>query len=155
MEIAEAWVHDHARLLVDEDDILVLVHDVQRNVLRNDLELRRRVGKHDGYHIQGLHPIIGLHGVAVDQYALGVRRILDAVARDIGHAVDKVFVDSDEGMALLYREAEMFMELPVIAEGRAVILPLLHIQIVRDEVIVDHLKRLSVSALVSSGSSGL
>jgi hypothetical protein len=35
--MARAGVHDHLRRFVDDDDVLVLIDDIERDVLRDDV----------------------------------------------------------------------------------------------------------------------
>ena len=65
LEVAVTGVYHQARLLVDDDDVVVFVDDVQRDGLGLDIGLARRIGEHDGDHVVGLHLIVLLHHLVV------------------------------------------------------------------------------------------
>lgn len=46
--VAVARVHDHAGGLVDDQQIVVFVGDIERDVLRHDLDLALGIGHHHG-----------------------------------------------------------------------------------------------------------
>jgi len=70
--VAAAGMHHQPRRLVDDEQVGVLVHDIERNVLggvRNGFGIRRR------NHLDGLappHPLPRLHGAAVERGLAGL-----------------------------------------------------------------------------------
>ena len=111
LEVAVTGVYHQARLLVDDDDVVVFVDDVQRNLFRLDVGLARRIGEHDGDDVVGLHLIVLLDGLLVDQDVTRLGRVLHAVARDVGEVVGEVGVDALRLLAWVDGHAYVFVEL--------------------------------------------
>jgi len=78
--VAVARVHDHAGGLVDDQQIVVFVGDVERDVLRHDLDLALGIGHHHGDAVQRLDLVARLR-TSAHEHAAAVDRRLDAVAR--------------------------------------------------------------------------
>ena len=108
--VAMPGVDDESGLLVDDHDVVVLVDDVERDVLGDDLELVRRTLKPEGDDIEGLDLVVGLDRLLVDKDDACIGGLLHTVARDIGHPVDEVFVDTYGLLAFVYRDAEVFVQ---------------------------------------------
>ena len=83
--VAVARVHDHAGGLVDDQQIVVFVGDVERDVLRHDLDLALGIGHHHGDAVQRLDLVARLGRTSAHEHAAAVDRRLDAVARAVLH----------------------------------------------------------------------
>ncbi len=115
--VAEARVHDHAGGLVDHQKIVVLVYDVERNILRDDLQLAPRVGHDDGYAVERLDLVARLGRLAVDQNVAAVGRRLYAVARRILHAARQKLVQPQQRLSLVDHDREVFEHLVALLVG--------------------------------------
>ena len=91
--VAVARVHDHAGGLVDDQQIVVFVGDVERDVLRHDLDLALGIGHHHGDAVQRLDLVARLGRTSAHEHAAAVDRRLDAVARAVLHPQREEFVE--------------------------------------------------------------
>ncbi len=111
---------DHeSRRLVDDENSLVFIDYIERDILCYYLKFIARTIHHDAHDIVGLHLVARLRGFAVDDYASGVGRLLNTVAGGLLHTVDEKLVDSYHLLALIRHETEMLIELlAVVADIR-------------------------------------
>ena len=63
------WMHDHLLRLIDNDDILVFIEDVQRNVLRLDIRLFC-LWKVYLYPVTQRKPVIGFYRLLVHSHMI-------------------------------------------------------------------------------------
>ena len=73
-------MHHHARRLVDDHQLVVLIHDVKRNVLRHDARVVLRLVEHQGDYVLGAHLVVALYRRAIDVDGSSVGGLLYAVA---------------------------------------------------------------------------
>jgi len=77
-------VHHHADRLVDDDQLVVLEEDVERDVLRLRIGVFRR-RRHKDQLVAELHLGLGFEcGLTIDRRRPGQYQVLDAVAREGG-----------------------------------------------------------------------
>ena len=69
-------VHYHALWLVDNDDVLILVQDVQRNVLNGYFRLFQ-LGDSHFYTVIKTKPVIGFYRLSIDFYQIVFDQFLD------------------------------------------------------------------------------
>lgn len=110
VEVAETRVNYEIRLFVDEDYILILINDVDRDVLRDDGVIGLREIKYDSDDIVGLYTVTGFDWDVVDKDVLRVGSLLNAVAGGAGHYVGKILVNAKKRLPTVNDEAEMFVE---------------------------------------------
>lgn len=92
--VSVTGMHDHVGRFVDNREVFVLIGDLDRNVLRDQLDFSHRVRQHDGDFIPGLDLVIRLDRDFVDQDIPVLRCDLDLVARRIRQAVHQELVDA-------------------------------------------------------------
>ena len=92
--VAVAGMHTHAGGLIHHQQRFVFIHDVERNVLRNDFVFVAWSVHHHGNDFAGVHAIVRLHRASVHAYALGFGSILNAVARRAFDALHQILVDT-------------------------------------------------------------
>ena len=85
-------VHDHAARLVYDDDVPVLIHHVQRDILRDKLGILRFGQEHLKAVPRGAL-IIFLHGLAAEQNRAVLYQALGGTARQGVHTARKESVD--------------------------------------------------------------
>ena len=117
--VAVTRVYDHSGGFVDDDQVVVLVADVERNVFGNDFDFANRVGHHDRNPVERFDFVTRFYWRAVDEDGSGVGSRLDAVARSAFHAVGKELVDAQQGLPLVDREAEMLVHLILLIVVRS------------------------------------
>ena len=112
--VAVAGMDDHAGRLVDDNQVVVFIQNVERNVFGDDFQFAERVGHDDLYPIRGLHLITRLDGRAVHQNVAGVGRRLYAVARNAFHPVGQELVDAQHGLSPVDGHAVMLEQLVLL-----------------------------------------
>ena len=110
-------MHHQARLLVDDDDVVVFVDDVQRNGLWLDVGLARRIVEHNGNHVVGFHLVVRLHRLVVHQDITRLGCILDAVARDAADARGQESVDAHRILTTVDGDAHVLKQLTVFSRS--------------------------------------
>ena len=86
-------MHHHAPGLVYDDNVTVLVHDVERNVLRHKLGLLA-LRQHEKYLVAGAAFVIFPDGRTVYQHAAAVDEPLHGAAAERFHILSKESVDT-------------------------------------------------------------
>ncbi len=90
--VAGRGVHDHAARLVDDDEVVVLIHHVQRQVLRYQLR-GSGVRQRDDKRVARRGLIVFLHGCAVFRHRALREQPLGGAARELGQRARKESVD--------------------------------------------------------------
>ena len=90
--VAGRRVHDHAARLVDDDEVVVLIHHVQRQILRHERR-GRGVRQRDDKRVTGCGLIVFLHGCAVFRHGPLREQPLGGAARELGQSARKESVD--------------------------------------------------------------
>ena len=85
-------VHDHAARLVDDDEVFILVHHVQRQILRHELRGRGIRQRHDK-RVAGDGSVVFLHGRAVFCHRALREQPLGGAAREPGQRAREESVD--------------------------------------------------------------
>ena len=116
-------MHYQSRLLVDDNHVVVLIDDVQRNLLRLDIAFARRIGEHDGNHVVRLHLVVLLDDFVVHQDVACLGGILHTVARDVGDMVGQVSVDALWLLARVDHHAYVFIQLTAFIGFREHVVP--------------------------------
>ena len=80
---ARGWVNDHAARLVDDDDVAVLIEDVERDILRQDLD-GLRLRQVEGDFLPRLQLVVRLAHAATDERLPLRDDLLDMRARERG-----------------------------------------------------------------------
>ena len=90
--VAGRGVHDHAARLVDDDEVRILVHHVQRQILRHELRGRGIRQRHDK-RVAGDGSVVFLHGRAVFCHRALREQPLGGAAREPGQRAREESVD--------------------------------------------------------------
>lgn len=80
--VAGGWMDDHTVGFMEDDDVLVLKKDVERDILRGG-DVRDGLWNDYGYSISGFHAVPWLGGLVVDEDVLLANERLDAGAGKI------------------------------------------------------------------------
>ncbi len=107
--VAVTGMHHKPGRLVDHEQMLVLVHNVERNVLGYYLKLVTRTVHDHAHYIEGLYTIVGFHRLAVDENASGIGGLLYAVTRRLLDARHKKLVDTQQLLSLIGYKTEMLI----------------------------------------------
>ena len=97
VRMARCGVHDHAARLIYHDDVRVLVHHVQRYILRGQLGLGRVRQRH-GVHIAANGFAVLLHGLPAERHRSGREQ---ALGLGTGQTVHKTREESVDTLAAL------------------------------------------------------
>ena len=108
--VAHAGVHDETRLLVDDDDVVVLIDDVEGYGLGQELQFVWRLGEEDADDVEGLDTVVGLDDTVVHLDAFGLGGGLYFVARDAREVHLQIFVYAQELLAAVDGEAVVLVE---------------------------------------------
>ena len=126
--VAMPGMDDEARGLIDHQEVFVLVDDVQRDILGDDLQLTARTAQLERDDLEGLNAVVGLDGAVADEDIAALQRLLDAAAGGVGHARGEELIDAQQLLPLVGDDAEVLVErravgVRQIGDGRG-ILPL-------------------------------
>ena len=92
--VAVSWMNDQTCRFVNHQQIVVLIDDVERNILRRDGEIVRLMIQQHLDNIAGFNAVIGCYRVTIHPHITCVRSRLDTVTAGVGHVLGKVFVYS-------------------------------------------------------------
>lgn len=90
--VAGRGVHDHAARLIDDDEVIVLIHHVQRQILRHQLR-GRGIRQRDDKRVAGRCLVVFLHGRAVFCHRALREQPLGGAARELRKRARKESVD--------------------------------------------------------------
>ena len=125
--VAVSGMHHESRLLVDHKQIVVLIHDVDRYILRYDFAFVARTVHHYRHDIEGLYAVVGFYGIAVDKDTSRLRGLLYAVARGFLHPLHKKFIHTQQSLPLVGDKTEMLVaRAAVVGVVKVVGVALLH-----------------------------
>ena len=108
--VAVTGMYNQSGRLVDNQHVVVLVNDVERDVLGHHLVLVARAVHHHLHHVEGLYAVVRFHRLAVNQYAARLGSLLHAVARRSGQPLGQKLVDAQQLLALVGDKAEMLVQ---------------------------------------------
>ena len=106
--VAVTGMNDQTGRLVDHEQVVVLIDDVERYVLRRDGVVMRFVVEQHLNDITGFDAVVGGHGLAVDPHITRIRGRLDTVAARVGHVHREVFVNALLALALVHLASPAF-----------------------------------------------
>ena len=104
-------MHDKPCRLVHHHEVGVLIHHVERNVLRLYRGIMARTVEHERHHIAGTHFVVALHGAVVHMHETGVGGLLYAVAAGVLHLLAHELIHTHGLHARVGIEAEVFVKL--------------------------------------------
>ena len=99
--ISVPGMHDQPGGLVDDQQVVVLVGNVERDVFGDDLHFAPRVGHHDLDAVERLDLVARFRGLAVHEDVAAVGSRLDTVARAFLHALTVRNLSSRSGVCPL------------------------------------------------------
>ena len=100
-------MYTHARRLVHYDHIIILIQYVERNILRDNLQLALRIWHHQSDTIQRFYLIAGFGHHSIDQYISIVGSHLDTVTRAMLHTINQILIQTQHLLPLIYCDGEM------------------------------------------------
>ncbi len=106
-EIPVGRVNHHSGFLVDNQQCIILVNHIERNIFGYQFILFPGIGEHDNDHIRGLDLVVGLDLPVVDKNTAGIGSRLYLGAGSVMKAVKKEFVDPQERLACIGNKTEM------------------------------------------------
>ena len=92
VKIATPRVYHHTSTLVDHENLLVLIHNVQRNILGYNSPITLRSVQHKRHHIASLHPVIALYSLAPHHNKASLSSLLDTIATRVAQVVHQKLV---------------------------------------------------------------
>ena len=101
-------MHNQSGGLVDNKQLVIFIHYVERDVLRNDVEFVARAVHHKRDDVARLDAVVRLHRFAVGKYAVGFCCLLDTVARSVVDVAHKEFVHTEQVLPLLRDKSVVF-----------------------------------------------
>ena len=116
--VSVSGMHHHTGPLVHNNHIIILVHNVHRNIFRNDFAITGRLCHHNGNHILGAYRIVWLYRLVVHQDVVGTERLLDFVAGDIPDACAQKTVYTQRLLSGIHLHTVMLVKLlPLFRSG--------------------------------------
>ena len=109
--VAHTGVNDHTRLLVYYNDVVILVDNVKRDILRHNLLLTAGIGQDDRYLVEGLNLVARLLRLAIYKDVLAIGSRLNTVARGVFKAYCKILIEAHHRLPLIDRYGEVFVHL--------------------------------------------
>ena len=107
-EMPVSRMHHHTGLFVKNQQIIIFIYNIQRNVFRQNLQAATLVRHHKLDHISGAHYIISLDDLVIDPYIFSLYSQLYAMTGSIFHMRGKIFIHSHRYLTGRNIEAVMF-----------------------------------------------
>ena len=101
----------HPRRLVDHQHVVVFIDDIERDVLRDDLQSAAPVGHHETDHVARADDIVGLDGRLPHPHVAFLEGLLDAVAGRVLEVGGHIFVDPDGRLPRIHFQTEVLEHL--------------------------------------------
>ena len=103
--VAMPGMNNESGGFVDHQQVFVLIHNIERDILRRDGEVMRLMIQQHLNDIAGFDAVIGRYGLPVDPYITGIRSRLDAIAAGVGHVLGEVFVNAFFALTFIHLAA--------------------------------------------------
>ena len=94
--IAVTRMHHEPRWLVDEQQSVVFIHNIERNILGIHPILIRRMRQKDAHHIERLYAVVGFYGHIIHINVSVFCRFLDFAPRSVGNEMHQEFIDTQQ-----------------------------------------------------------
>ena len=107
-------MYHHAGGLVDDHQLVVLIHNIKRNILGHNGVVVGRTVEHHRHHVERLDTVVTLHGTSAHMNKTGPRRLLNAVARSVGQMLHQEFVNAQQLLPLVGYQTKMLVQLPAL-----------------------------------------
>ena len=121
LEVTVAGMHDHSGGLVDNEEVVVLIDYVQRNVLRQDLKAAAAVRHHEADHIAWADDKVRFRNLVIHTYITLFDRALNPVSGSVLEMSGHILVHTHRGLADIDVEPEM-LEHPLLLVLDAILL---------------------------------
>ncbi len=105
--VAVAGMDHHAGGFVDHEHVVIFIDDLQRNLLRDDLQAAAPVGHHEADHVAGPDDVVGLDGGLPHPHVAFLEGLLDAVAGGVLEVGGHIFVDPDGRLPRIHFQTEV------------------------------------------------
>ena len=109
--VSVSGMYDQPCRFVDHQQIVIFVHDLYRDIFRENLESPRRSCHHNCHNILRFHPVIAFHRFAVCHDTTGIGSRLYPVTRSTEHPVYQEFIHTQQRLPAIGHEAEVFIQL--------------------------------------------
>ena len=103
--VTMSGMDDESGGFVHHQQVIVLIDDIERYVLRRDGEIMRFMIEQDLYNITRFDAVVGCDRFSVRPHVTRVRSRLDTVAAGVGHVLGKVFVYAFFALPLVHLTA--------------------------------------------------
>ncbi len=107
LEMTVSGMHHHSGRLVYHEHVVVFVHYVERNVLRQDLEAPAAIRHNKSYHIAGTNYVIGLHDLVAYVHIAFLNCQLHAMTRCVLEMLRHIFVYAHRALPCIDVKSEM------------------------------------------------
>ena len=107
--VAVSRMHYKSGRFVDDEYRFVFVHNVERNVFGYDFKVVARAVHHYEHGVERLYAVVAFYRSAVHDYASGLCGLLNAVAARLLKPERQKFVHTQQFLALVCYESEMFV----------------------------------------------
>ena len=87
-------MHDKSCRFVNHQQIVILIYNIKRNVLGDNLKLVAWTVHYHLHHIQRFYPVVALYSLAIDKNATRLCSLLHAVAGRFLQTGYQKFVDT-------------------------------------------------------------
>ena len=115
--VADTWMNDHTRRLINNNNVVILVDDVERNILWHDLLLTAGIGHNDRYLVERLYLIARLLRLAIDKDILAIGSRLYAVTRGVLQTRGEKLIESHQRLSLIHRHREVLIHLITLIDA--------------------------------------
>ena len=102
--VARTRVHDEARRLVDDHDVVVFVHDGEIHRFRRERRVFRRSLWHDDNGFIAIGRVLAPGRFTVNRDVAAFEPLLQAAARELGHEAGHYLVEALAAVFLLQRQ---------------------------------------------------
>src|SRR5574344_201136 len=109
--VAKAWMDHHACRFVNDHQVLILIHDIQRNLLWRNLILIMRAVQHHLNYIVRLHLVRPLHRLSIRHDKTCVCSTLNPIAARVAQVVQQETVHPQQLLLLVSHHPVVLIQL--------------------------------------------
>ena len=105
--VAESRMDDHSRRFIDYHEVIVLIHDIKRNIFRSQFR-RGRPEKGDLYGVEGFYFVIGFDGFSVHQDPVFRNGFLNLVPGGVFNLLCEIHINTHRFLGLCNLKSDFF-----------------------------------------------